>query len=52
MNDPKLFYLRGKAFYVKGELKSAVINFNNATLIDETFFKAYYRRAICFLKLD
>ncbi len=38
------YYMRGKLLIGKGDFKNAIINFNNAQLIDEQSLKVYARR--------
>jgi hypothetical protein len=45
------YYLKGKLLALKNDWKSAIINFNNASLIKEEEIKVASAKAICFFNM-
>lgn len=51
MQHYKCYYLRGKLLMSKLDWRSALINFNNAQLLQDSELKVFVRRAECFAGL-
>ena len=45
------YYLRGKLHYLLSDFKTALINLNNAQLLNEASNKVYLLKAMCYLSL-
>ena len=46
MNDPMRRFMRGLDFYLVQDFSSAISDFTQCLLVDDTFFPAYFMRAI------
>ena len=47
----KAYYLRGKLHYLLNDFKTALINLNNAQLLNESSNKVYIMNAMCYVSV-